>query len=355
MVVDTGGKIDLSALTQVTAPARGEDQLNFDIGTPPPATPDNAELVVGTFENITGGGHVRINLNNPLSKLTAPGSFLPGAKLELVAPPTDEGALLTINQDFIFHHTNEAFFDLAPAKVLMLNTAVHRLEVGDRDIGALGPEVDNFALGQIYIGQQDPAIATEVHLVDSVDNSNGFDICGTGEALYLVGLPGNTSEPDGMYIKGGSTLYLDSHNVYANIGGSMQSLRAMLGGNACIAFDGGQVCEGVPLELRDTDLDGVFDINDNCPLVANGPLIPDAGGNSQRDTDGDGIGNICDPDFNNDGVVNAADLAYLKSHFFSTDPNADMNGDGFVNAADLAILKNMYFKPPGPSCGAPAL
>ena len=100
----------------------------------------------------------------------------------------------------------------------------------------------------------------------------------------------------------------------------------------------------------DTDGDGILDEADNCILVANGPTIPDAGGNSQLDVDGDGYGNICDPDFDQSGGVNAADLAYLKVNFFTTDPLADLNGNGVVNAADLAILKTMFFKPPGPSC-----
>nr|WP_304440680.1 dockerin type I domain-containing protein [Thiohalobacter thiocyanaticus] len=69
----------------------------------------------------------------------------------------------------------------------------------------------------------------------------------------------------------------------------------------------------------------------------------------QRDTDGDGYGNRCDADFNNDGAVNFSDLAYLKSAFFSTDPHADLNGDGAVNFADLAILKSFFFSTPGPS------
>ena len=55
----------------------------------------------------------------------------------------------------------------------------------------------------------------------------------------------------------------------------------------------------------DQDADGVFDEVDNCVLVANGP---------QRDTDGDGIGNYCDPDFNNDGTVNFLDLFYWQEH-----------------------------------------
>ena len=99
----------------------------------------------------------------------------------------------------------------------------------------------------------------------------------------------------------------------------------------------------------DTDSDGVLDDADNCILVANGPNDPDAGGNVQLDTDGDGYGNICDPDFDNSGVVNAADLAYMKTQFFTNDADADLDGSGVVNAADLAILKTMFFQPPGPS------
>jgi hypothetical protein len=90
----------------------------------------------------------------------------------------------------------------------------------------------------------------------------------------------------------------------------------------------------------DTDGDGIVDALDNCVLVANP---------AQRDTDRDNYGNYCDPDFDNNLVVNADDLAYLKSMFFSTDPDADLNGNGSVNAADMTILKDMFFDAPGPS------
>jgi len=90
----------------------------------------------------------------------------------------------------------------------------------------------------------------------------------------------------------------------------------------------------------DGDGDTVLDGNDNCTLKPNP---------NQRDTDNDGIGNWCDPDFDNNGIVNAADLAFFKTKFFTTDPDADLTGDGIVNAADLAILKAFFFKAPGPS------
>ena len=102
----------------------------------------------------------------------------------------------------------------------------------------------------------------------------------------------------------------------------------------------GWALEICPVAGADTDGDGVLDADDNCTLVPNA---------DQRDVDGDGFGNICDPDFDNNLFVNAADLAQLKANFFTSNPLTDLNGDGFVNAADLAILKNMFFGAPGPA------
>jgi hypothetical protein len=90
----------------------------------------------------------------------------------------------------------------------------------------------------------------------------------------------------------------------------------------------------------DADGDGLSDSADNCIEAANA---------NQRDTDGDGIGNICDPDLNDDCIVNTLDLGRLKSVFFTGDADADFNGDGSVNFSDLGILQGLFFQPPGPS------
>jgi hypothetical protein len=90
----------------------------------------------------------------------------------------------------------------------------------------------------------------------------------------------------------------------------------------------------------DTDGDGVDDSIDNCTLAANP---------AQRDTDGDGHGNFCDGDFNQDCVVNPIDLGAFRAAFFGTDPDFDLNGDGVVNPIDLGLFRALFFGVPGPS------
>ena len=94
------------------------------------------------------------------------------------------------------------------------------------------------------------------------------------------------------------------------------------------------------VEQTDSDEDGVNDNEDNCLEFKNA---------DQLDTDGDGYGNACDGDLNNDGFVNARDLSIFKLVYLTEDADADFNGDGFVNARDLSLLKLMFNVEPGPS------
>jgi len=96
-----------------------------------------------------------------------------------------------------------------------------------------------------------------------------------------------------------------------------------------------------------------MDIDDNCALVPNGPLIPDKGGNSQLDTDGDGFGNFCDGDLNNNGIVDPLDFSALKAALGTFDSDPDLNGNGIVDPLDFSLLKSNLGLPPGPSCIAP--
>lgn len=202
---------------------------------------------------------------------------------------------------------------------------------------------------------------TDVEL-NALQTSENININGLGNGnavpVTVVGgeyaINGGSYSTEVGYVSNGDQISV--RHVSAGIYGTEVNTTLSVGGlhanNNLAVFLGAQVSDtftSTTVQVVDTDGDGILDDADNCILVANGPNEPDAGGNIQLDTDSDGYGNICDPDFDNNLVVNASDLAYFKTKFFSSDPDADLNGDGVVNAADLAILKTMFFKPPGPS------
>lgn len=93
----------------------------------------------------------------------------------------------------------------------------------------------------------------------------------------------------------------------------------------------------VPTQI-DTDDDSIADDTGNCLEYANP---------AQTDTDADGIGNACDPDFTQDCLVNFDDLGVMKSNFLSTNALTDLNVDGQTNFGDLGILKEYFFAAPG--------
>jgi uncharacterized protein YjiK len=95
----------------------------------------------------------------------------------------------------------------------------------------------------------------------------------------------------------------------------------------------------------DTDGDGTADETDNCTLVSNA---------SQCDADGDGYGNRCDADLNNNGSTNAQDTTLFRQQLGQpsvgpTFNKADLNCNGAVNAQDTTLLRQMLGLPPGPS------
>ena len=104
-----------------------------------------------------------------------------------------------------------------------------------------------------------------------------------------------------------------------------------------------------PGDLRDEpdlDSDGVTDAEDNCLIVSN---------STQLDSDQEGYGNVCDADYNDDGVVGTYDFMTLRNAFGSTvgtpgwDPQLDANGDGAIGTFEFALVRRAFGDPPGPS------
>ncbi len=95
----------------------------------------------------------------------------------------------------------------------------------------------------------------------------------------------------------------------------------------------------------DTDSDGVVDALDNCRLLSNA---------TQVDSNGDGYGNRCDGDLNNNGSTNAQDTTLYRQQLGqpSVAPTynaADINANGSVNAQDTTLFRARLGQPPGPS------
>ena len=107
----------------------------------------------------------------------------------------------------------------------------------------------------------------------------------------------------------------------------------------------------------DVDDDGVPDASDNCVTDPNGPLASTGSCNAQEDADGDGYGNPCDTDFDNDGATGPDDVSAMLAAVKAggTDPNLDPNCDGGSGPDDLSkTWADMKItKIPGPSCCAP--
>jgi hypothetical protein len=152
---------------------------------------------------------------------------------------------------------------------------------------------------------------------DQTDSNNN----GKGDACEFVGAPAVSSDYDGDGV-------VDSEDNCVTVEN---------GDQADEDFDGiGDVCD-------DNDFDGIWNSNDNCPDVAN----PD-----QRNSDDDAQGDACDDDDDNDEVLDAEDSCPLNYNPRVTVENPDTgetrtgqidrDGDGIGDVCDPEFTPKQF-------------
>jgi hypothetical protein len=98
-----------------------------------------------------------------------------------------------------------------------------------------------------------------------------------------------------------------------------------------------------PAFATDSDFDGVADAIDNCSETKNA---------TQDDTDQDGCGNLCDTDYNNDGLANYPDFGAIINAFGSMDEekvHRDPVSGKTVGYRDWGFFIGAWGSVPGPS------
>ena len=99
----------------------------------------------------------------------------------------------------------------------------------------------------------------------------------------------------------------------------------------------------------DVDNDTVPDAADNCLTDPNGAANAP---NNQCDTDGDGYGNTCDADTNQDNIVGIPDFGTFSANFGGSGHptvSADTTCDGIVGIPDFGTATARFGSSVGPS------
>ncbi len=101
---------------------------------------------------------------------------------------------------------------------------------------------------------------------------------------------------------------------------------------------------GTPAFAGEHDGDGVDDDIDNCLMINNA---------TQDDTDLDDCGNLCDADYDNDGIVGILDFGqFVNAYLTNDEEKIHRDGQvagGTVGLLDLGLFGALYLTVPGPS------
>ena len=148
--------------------------------------------------------------------------------------------------------------------------------------------------------------------------------------LSGLSVPNKTMQDDDFYLtpavsnRPGDIIYTSSDPQVAIVSGTL--VRIIGVGDATITatqnanskYLSAEISANFTITIGDSDGDGIVDVSDNCDFVVN----PE-----QLDTDGDGIGDLCDPDLDGDGVTNELDNCPMDYNPDQSNNDNDSRGD----------------------------
>jgi hypothetical protein len=247
VLASAGGKVDLSNVDTVST----NDKILFHVQSQSTVDLSSLQAVgAGQYEfrveaegtlllgDFTVTNNTTFNINDVTSNVVIGGSLLLDSP---AAFNVATGGGVSVAGNFSFAITDETAFQSDDGILTMNGTGTFGnpqfLEVGGQDLGLPGTDFGaaadafdpfvaigdngNFNLGKLVVGV-DGQPATVVELIDAIDNGNRL----SPEALYLPGLGG-----DGLEIFGGSSLNIESINVYAFLDGEWVHLNSLFSGS----------------------------------------------------------------------------------------------------------------------------
>ena len=175
--IESGGTVDLSSLRSINSTAgNGTNRVRFEVS-------GGSTLQLGGLQ--TTSREVQIDLQDLNSTISLTGDFrLDPTRWSSVNAAHFQGALLTVDGDFVLEQTDESLVNLDSAIVQIAGArqGTYRLEVGGENLGVNQSTSDNFGFGQLVLGGDNNDVF--VSLLDVVDNGNGPN--GAPESLYSV-------------------------------------------------------------------------------------------------------------------------------------------------------------------------